>query len=224
MSLGGGTLGERRYEVAPDVVNLTKPRERAAQAVRATAAEVVGRHVNRGHRGLAICGISSGVGASFLTANLAVALSEAGVSTLIVDANLRRPGQEHFFRPAGPVPGLRQVLGPEELSLADVVHQDVISRLSIVYAGQDEGRAADHLLGGERFRLFMEECLREHECTLVDTPGANLAPDARRVASVVGYALVVARRNLTFARDVALFMRELSVDGSTVIGSMLNAA
>jgi protein-tyrosine kinase len=159
-----------------------------------------------------------------MTANIAIALSEAGISTLVVDANLRKPGLDSLFRPEQPSVGLRQVLGPDALGLPDVIHPEVLPNLSLVYAGLPDGQGADQLIGSERFEEFVGECLRQHRCTLVDVSAANQASDARRVAAVVGYALVVTRRNLTFARDVSLFLNELSSDGAQVIGSVLNDA
>jgi len=214
----------RAYEFSLSLVTLRAVRDRSADAIRTTADEILAQHTQRGHRGLALCGVSPRVGATFLAANLAIALSQAGVSTLLVDANLRRPGLHELFRPDRPGPGLRQALVEGGLRLGDVVHNDVLPDLSLVYAGEDEGNTADELIGGERFRLFMEECLRDHDCTLVDMAAANSAADARRVATVVGYALVIARRDLSFADDITTLVRELGQDGATVIGAVLNAA
>lgn len=216
--------GERRYELAPSLVCLTRELDPTARAVRATAAEIASRHVERGHRGLAVCGVSPGVGASFMTANIAIALSDAGISTLVVDANLQRPSLDALFRPEHPSVGLRQVLGADALGLSDVVHAEVLPNLSLVYAGLADGQGEDKLIGSEQFADFARVCLREYTCTLFDVAAANQASDARRVAAVVGYALVVTRRNLTFARDVSLFLNELSFDGAQVIGSVLNDA
>ena len=46
----------------------------------------------------------------------------------------------------------------------------------------------------------MEFCLRDFDATIVDTPPANTCADARRISTVVGYSLIVTRRNKTLRR------------------------
>jgi chromosome partitioning protein len=57
---------------------------------------------------------------------------------------------------------------------------------------------------------------------VIDTPPANICADARRVSNVVGYSLVVARKNRTLVADLKTLVGELEGDRATVIGSVLN--
>ena len=55
------------------------------------------------------------------------------------------------------------------------------------------------LLAAARFQALMDFCMREFEATVVDTPAANFCADARFVsAPVIGYSLIVARRNASW--------------------------
>src|ERR1700727_2373564 len=63
----------------------------AAESMRALRTHIMARHVQQGHRALAICAPTQGVGTTFVATNLAVALSQIGLNTLLIDANLRRP-------------------------------------------------------------------------------------------------------------------------------------
>jgi len=209
------------YAFASDLVMLSTQREPKTEQLRRTATEIYARHFERGRRGLAVCSASRGTGVSFMTANLAIALSQLGAPTVIVDANLTRPRLEELIQPDKPPMGLRQA-ARGEVSVEDLFHEEVLPNLSVVYAG---GAATDdeEVLESDRFREVIDLCLRDYRCTLVDTAAANRTAGARSVASVVGYALLVARGGQSYAEDLEVLVRELSQDGVGVIGSVLNA-
>ncbi|TAL29124.1 CpsD/CapB family tyrosine-protein kinase [Phenylobacterium sp.] len=212
---------ERRYTFSPDLVTLTEGRPGEAEAVRTIRTHVIARHLNDGRRGLAICGPKPGVGCTFTAANLAVAMSQVGVSTLLIDGNLRSPGLRDFIRPEEPIDIRRQAaLGA---SPTENVHSEVLPNLSILYADgmMDIG---EELLGGGGFRRLIDRCLRDYEFTIIDTPPTSDSSDALRVASIIGYALVVARTNITRIKDVEHLARDLQEDGARVIGAVLNQA
>ena len=212
-----------QYEFSRELVALVAPGSRAAASISEAAALLIDRHVDQGRRGLAICAAASGAGVSFMAANLAVTLAEAGVSTILIDGNLRRPALERFIRPADPVPGLQQFLRSDRLGVDDIIHPEVLPNLSVVYAG---GAAADaqELRAGPRLRLLLRECMRNHACTLVDTPPGNRCSDAMMVAAILGYAAIVAPRNTAYVTDVERLSEQLTTDGAVVVGAILNQA
>lgn len=210
-------------EFSPKMVTVTDPHGRQAAAIRALAGELSVRHLQAGHRGLAVCGVSRAVGVSFITANLAVALSERGHSVLLVDANLEHPCLHDLIRPEASPVGLRDALAGDGPGLHDVVRPDVLPNLALMYAGHPSDLNHQELLGSDALRRLMEAAMRDYDLTLLDTSAANRSADARRVATVVGHALVVARKDHTFAEDIATFMRELAQDGVSVVGSVFNA-
>lgn len=209
--------GVGRYAFSPDLVTLTEGRESEAEAIRTIRTHVIARHLNDGRRGLAICGPKPGVGSTFTAANLAVSMSQVGVPTLLIDTNLRKPGLREFIRPETDRP-----VAPGT-SPTDQIHNEVLPNLSLLYA---EGIASDaeDLLGGEKFRRLMDRCLRDFEFTVVDTCPTSESADALRVASIVGYALVVARANVSLIKDVDALTKELQDDGARIIGAVLNQA
>lgn len=211
----------RRYAFSPDLVTLTDGRPGEAEAVRTIRTHVIARHLNDGRRGLAICGPKPGVGCTFTAANLAVATSQVGVSTLLIDGNLRSPGLRDFIRPDEASEA--RLAAPLGSSPIDNVHSEVLPNLSILYADgmMDTG---EELLGGGGFRRLIDRCLRDFEFTIIDTPPTSDSSDALRVASIIGYALVVARTNITRIKDVEHLARDLQEDGARVIGAVLNQA
>jgi capsular exopolysaccharide synthesis family protein len=202
---------------------LSQPQSPAAEAIRVLRTYLMAHHVHEGRRALAICAASSGVGCTFTAANLAVALSQIGVKTLLMDGNMRDPGVDRLIRPSNPSEGLRHCLASDDMNFHDAIEDDVLPNLSVMYSG---GVAPDgqELLAGSVFKDLMEFCLRDYEATIVDTPAANTSSNVRRISTVVGYSLLVARSNQSLVGDVKTLAEQLRHDHAQVIGTVLNEA
>jgi capsular exopolysaccharide synthesis family protein len=175
-----------------------------------------------GRRSLAICGPSLGVGCTFVAANLAVALAQVGVKTLLIDADLRQPQMDKFIIPPAPPRGLAACLADPDAQVGDFIEEDVLPNLSMIYAGS-AAQNPQELLAREWFGDVMNLCLREYEMTIVDTPPANTCSDARRISELAGYSLLVARRNKSLVADLKVLVDQLTDDGVSVIGAVMNA-
>jgi capsular exopolysaccharide synthesis family protein len=208
---------------APSLVILSQPTGAAAEAMRGLRTHVMAQHVQKGRRALAVCGATQHVGCTFVAANLAIALSQIGVKTLLLDANLRTPGVEQLISPSSERPGLAQCLSGWDVNFSDFIEPNVLPNLSVIYAGGAAANAQE-LLAGDRFKRLMDFCLRDFDATLIDTPPANSSADARRIGNVVGYGLIVARRDKTFVEDVKILTAQLQADNARVIGTVLNQA
>ncbi len=222
-NLEAAASGEVGFVFADELVTLHLSSGPALIALEQLTVEVIRQMVDTGRRGLAICGASKGVGVTFTAANLAVAVSQAGVPTLLIDANLHDPGVQRLIVPQGPVPGLSDFFASEDMHLGDVVQQEVLPNLSVLFAGQPMENAAEHI-ASERFHDLAATCLRDHVLTIIDTPPANRWAEARTATQVTGYAIIVARRNLSYVDDVITLSEELTVEGVNVLGKVLNGA
>jgi protein-tyrosine kinase len=208
---------------SPSLVTIAHPQGAPAEAVGALRTYVMTHHVHEGRRALAVCAASLGVGCTFTAVNLAVALSQIGVKTLLIDANMRAPGVDLLIRRSIKMDGLRQCLGAEEVTFSDGIDSNVLPNLSVMYSGGVSPNAQE-LLSGHRFKTLMEFCLRDFEATILDTPAANGCSDARRISTVVGYSLLVARINKTNVEDLKTLTSQLQDDRARVVGTVLNEA
>src|SRR3546814_4270414 len=87
----------RGLEVDANVCLLTEPQSLAAEAVRSLRTQIVARHVDAGRRALAMVAPTAECGLTTLTLNLAIALAQTGVRTLLVDAD--QIGRAHVRTP-----------------------------------------------------------------------------------------------------------------------------
>lgn len=202
------------------VVILSQPGSSQAEAIGDLRTHLLAQHVSDTRRSLTICSPAANAGATFIATNLAVAFALAGVRTLLIDSNMRQPGLETMVAPGAPRPGLRQCL-MGEASLADAIDQDVIPQLSLLYSGGTTESVQD-LLSSNRFKTLVDDCVRNFDLTIVDTAPSNASADARRVANMMRFALIVVRRNMTYLSDVRTLVEELQADRVNIIGTFLN--
>ncbi|MGZ6050059.1 MAG: CpsD/CapB family tyrosine-protein kinase [Phenylobacterium sp.] len=209
------------YTLSPDLVTLSDARAAEAEAIRTMRTHIMARHLDDGRRGLAMCAATKGAGCTFLAANLAVSLAQIGVKTLLIDGDLRAPSIDQLIRPSQPSNGLKQCIMSPDLHPNDQIHVEVLPNLAVLYAGGVADNAQE-LLGAEAFKTLMERCLRDFDFTIVDTPPTNLCADARRIRTIIGYSVVVAKRNVSYYGEMASLAAQLEEDGARVVGTVLN--
>jgi capsular exopolysaccharide synthesis family protein len=215
-------LRSDRGAIAPLLITLSDPLSAGAEAIRALRTHVMAQHIQAGRRGLVICAASIDVGCSFVAANLAVALAQIGLKTLLVDGDLRSPAIDSIIPAHMPTRGLVGCLLTLDTQISEYIEADLLPNLSVLHAGAAAANSQE-LLARELFESLMHQCMRDYDITIVDTPPANTSADARRICNVVGYALVVARRNKSLVSDVKTLVEQLIDDHAIVIGTVMNA-
>lgn len=209
------------YVLSRSLVTVSDPRGGSAEAIRALRTHVMAQHIEAGRRALAVCATSAETGSTYICANLAVAMSQIGLKTLLIDGNLREPGMDSLIRPPGVVQGLANCLAEDEEDYTGYIETDILPNLSVMYAGGAPANPQE-LLARDRFGTLMNVCLRDFDLTIMDTPPANNCSDGRRIASVLGYGMIVTRRDWTRVDDVKTLIGQLKSDGASVIGTVLN--
>lgn len=211
-----------RARLPEALVTLNDPLSAGAEAIRALRTHVMAQHIQLGRRGLVVCAPGIDVGCTFVAANLAVAFAQIGLKTLLIDGDLRSPGINALVPPMTDTTGLAGCLSTPHALVGDFVDEDVLPNLSVLYAGAGALNSQE-LLARELFDDVMSQCLRHYDVTIIDTPPANTSADVRRICNVVGYALVVARRNKSLVSDVKTLVEQLIDDHAIVIGTVMNA-
>jgi len=137
---------------------------------------------------LPVVSADGGEGRTRIAAELAAIFAGMGVRTLLIDADLRSPGQHREFRIANRG-GLAEFLA--ERSVQPAVCGE---NLAVLVAGS-AGADPLELLSRPRLREFVAAAARPFRVILVDTPAASRGPDLEIFAALAGGALVVQRRN-----------------------------
>lgn len=172
------------------------------------------------HRVLAIVSPGAGEGRSYVAANLAVAFSQLGERTLLIDADLRNPRQHQIFNVSDRV-GLSAVLSGR-VGRGAVAPVPEFGALSLLPAGARPPNPQE-LLAGLGLGVLLHELRTEFDVILIDTAPARAYADAQAVAFRAGNALVVARKDTTRLADTKTVIRELGDMGAHIVGTVFNS-
>lgn len=201
-----------------ELVAAYQPFNPQVETLRAVRSQLMLRWFATGRKALAVVGVNSGEGASFLAANLAVVFSQLGEHTLLVDANLRGPRQHEIFDLKGKQ-GLSDVLAGRA-GLDAIAKIDSFVDLSVLPAGTLPPNPQE-LVSRASFGDLNENLMSRFDTILYDAPAFSVGSDALAIASKVGGVLLVARMNKTRLADIQLMNEQLSCSGAEVVGTVL---
>jgi tyrosine-protein kinase Etk/Wzc len=168
---------------------------------------------------VAIGGPAPGVGKSFVTANLAHLLGEAGKRVLVIDADLRRGQLHHHF-------GLDRGVGLSDALLGEAPVLEAIRvtrspNVSALTTGQIPPNPAE-LLGSDRFSRLLTDVSARYDIVMVDTPPVLAVTDAALIARHAGVTMLVIRAGKHPMREIVMSLRHLSRAGVRVHGIVVN--
>lgn len=209
--------------LGPELVLASKPFSAQAEAIRSLRSQLnMKLYTGEAARlPVAVLSPSHGDGRSFLAANLAIAFSQLGGRTLLVDADLRNPRQHQVFALSGAQDvGLSGILsGRSERNVIQSVPE--FPSLFVMPVGVLPPNPTE-LVERPAFGMLMRELQSKFDYVVVDTPAASEGSDAAVIAAHCGAALIVARRNHTRSASVQDLLATLANGPAKVAGAVVN--
>lgn len=158
-------------------------------------------------------------GKSTTIANLAVVLTQAGKSVLLIDCDMRNPTVHKNFNLSNKV-GLSSCISMGT-ALSDAVQKTSIEGLYALTGGVIPPNPSE-LLGSEQMKNVLQRAKEQYDYVLIDTPPVMPVTDALIVGRFVdGMILVIpsAEVKVEMARDVK---NQLVNAGANILGVVLN--
>ncbi len=211
----------RDCALASELVAAWEPQSPAVEHLRSLRSELMLRWFENDARHAALAVVSPGrsEGRSYLTANLAILLSQLGKRTLVIDADLRHPRQHRLFGVAGRA-GLSGVLAGRT-GLEACVGIEALPGLSLLPAGVLPPNPQE-LLARNTLSRLLSALRSSFEVILVDTSAYGGCADAATVAARAGAAMIVASRDTSSVPGLSDMTASLREFGVTVVGAVLN--
>jgi len=162
-------------------------------------------------------------GKTTVTANLAVSFAQAGKRTLVIDADLRKPGMTALMQLKGR-PGVADILlsdAPVAELAPRLVQATDLAGLDVLPAGPRQPHPAELLSGPQLGELltWAESC---YDQVLVDCPPVLAVSDAQVVGRLVDGAILVVQPEKNHRRLVVRACENFKATGSTVLGIVAN--
>ena len=202
-----------------NLVTQNDPKNPAAEAYRVIRTSIQFAQAGKELKTIAITSCTPNEGKSMTVANLAIVLTQAGKSVLIMDCDMRNPTVHKNFNLSNKV-GLSSCISMGT-AVADAVQATGIEGLDALTAGVIPPNPSE-LLGSERMRELLQEAREIYDYVLIDLPPVLPVADALVLGAMVdGVVLVIdsGEVKVDLARDVK---KQLQHAGANILGVVLN--
>jgi non-specific protein-tyrosine kinase len=212
--------GDKARPLHYRLATLLYPRSPAAEGFRHVRTNVDFASGEAPIRSLLVASAVPGEGKTITASNLAVAYAQAGRTTCLVDADLRRPTIHELFGLPNDH-GLSTLMAGDKTTFESATHATDVPGLRVLTSGPLPPNPAE-LLASARMRAILAELLERVDLVVIDSPPLQAVTDAAVLSSLVdGTILVVAagktrRGSLVRGRDA------LQRVGANVLGALLN--
>jgi polysaccharide biosynthesis transport protein len=219
-----GLVGRQRVDrgAAPFYMlsMLLYPRSAIAEAYRLLRTNVGFASVDKPVQVVLVTSPLPGEGKTAVASNLAVAFAQDGRSTILVDADLRRPGVHQMFRLSGS-PGLTNLLLDDKLALADLLQPTEQPGLRVLPMGEPPPNPAE-LVGTNRMAAVLALVRTSAEIVIIDSPPIQLVADAALLAQHADGTILVVDSGHTPVRALTESVETLKRAGVHLLGAVLN--
>jgi non-specific protein-tyrosine kinase len=202
------------------LVTATHPRSPISESYRTLRTNIQFSTLDKPARTLLVTSPNPIEGKSITAANLAVAMAQAGLRTVLVDSDLRRPAQHKIFSLSNQQ-GLTTSVLEEEPVLDGHLQAVSVENLRVLTSGPIPPNPSE-LLGSHKMQVLLERLKAESDIVIFDSPPALAVTDAAVLSTQVDAVLLVTDAGRT-RRDMALRARDdLLKVGAHILGVAVN--
>jgi len=229
-ALGLDTLGAigRLAKGEKELVMAAQPFSPVAEAFRVLCTNVRFSSVDRPLRTFLVTSPGLTEGKSIIVANLTVAMAQAGLRVVAVDADLRRPRLHQLFGLDLPEvdTGERSWWGLSGSLLEGCtdgrLHTTQVEGLRILPSGELPPNPAE-MVGSQHMQKLLHELAQQVDVVLIDSPPALPVADAVALAQAVDGVLLVLKAGHTRREAARHAVESLHQVGANLVGVVLNA-
>ncbi|OUE21049.1 Tyrosine-protein kinase YwqD [Clavibacter michiganensis] len=213
----GGIAFDPKAKERPLIVQ-SDPRSPRAESFRSLRTNLQFLDFGGRARSFVITSAVESEGKSTTTANLAIALSDAGARVAVIDADLRRPKLASYLGLEGAV-GLTDVL-IGRAKLTDVIQPWGNRNMFVLPAGQIPPNPSE-LLGSRTMVTLLKDLEAEFDTVLIDAPPLLPVTDSAVLSKSAGGAILVVSSGRAHRGQVHAAIESLNSVGAEVLGVVL---
>jgi tyrosine-protein kinase Etk/Wzc len=170
---------------------------------------------------ITITGIAPGVGKSFISANFAYLLAQAGYSVLLIDGDLRRGHLRNYFKPSATLGLAEYVVGNCALNDILIKNKDPNLKLDFIATGNYPPNPSE-LFMSHQFKEFLADISTRYNFVIVDTAPILAVTDAAIIAQYAGANFLIVGAGMHDPEEVSAALSRFSANGVAINGAVFN--
>lgn len=202
------------------VYTMTQPQSGAAEAMRLLRTNLEFASASHPIQSVTITSPSPGEGKSTTTANLGIVMAQSGLTTAIIDGDLRRPTQNRIFG-IDNAAGLTTLLTHPDEPWESVAKKVALPGLFLIPSGPIPPNPSD-LLASDRFQRLIERIQQDVDLVIIDSPPVLSASDSLAISRHTDGVILVCHSNKTRVDTVRHASDSIRQGGIRLIGLVLN--
>ena len=203
----------------PELVLINDPRSQASEAYRAIRTGILFSTPDHSPRTLLITSAAAKEGKTLTSANMAVAMAQAGQKVLMLDCDMRKPRIHQIFGHDNER-GISNILVGEG-DWNKFVLDTPINNLEYIPSGPIPPNPSE-LLGSERMRALIQDVSKEYGCIIIDSPPIGAVTDPVIIARLVEGVVLVIKVGSTSREFVTNALARLKDVQARILGAILN--
>jgi protein-tyrosine kinase len=209
------------HNLNPELITATQPYSKQAETFRAIRGQLLLKtfSAHSSKKALAVISANKGDGKSYFAANIAVALSQLGGRTLVIDADMRAPRIHDVFGVSNNS-GLSGIISGRSPSQA-ICSIPNLPSLFLLPSGPIPPNPIE-LIERPAFTILMSELVNKFDYVIVDTPAATYGSDAIALAFKCGAAVCVARQGNSKQVGFKSLLASMAADSVEIAGVIAN--
>jgi len=209
------------FDKRQHLLAVNAPADLAVEAIRSLRTSLHFAMLEAKNNILTISGPCPAVGKTFVSANLAAVIAQAGQKVLVIDADMRK-GTLHKVLGTTPADGLSDVLAGKVTVDEAIKPAPGVEGMDYMVRGDIPPNPSE-LLMHPRFGELLATLAARYDMVIVDTPPILAVTDAAIVARHAGSNLLVTRFGVNQPKEILLTKKRFEQNGVTVKGAIFNA-
>jgi len=215
-----GAVGEIKGKSYEKLVAQKDPYSPESEAYRMIRSNIQFSSVDRPLKAIMVTSPTSGEGKSLTVANLGVVMAQAGLKTIIVDTDLRRPVQHQIFTVPN-LEGLTALLRSPMDEVNGHLEDTKIENLRVLTSGDIPPNPSE-LLGSQRMGQLLDRLTELADVVLLDSPPVLAVTDAAVLSKRIDGLLLVTEAGQTRRDAARQAVLNLQQAGANLLGGVLN--
>jgi non-specific protein-tyrosine kinase len=217
-----GTISQIKGKYYSDkLITTLGPFSPTSEAYRVIRSNIQFMSVDQPIKSIMVTSSTAGEGKSVTVANLGIIMAQAGLKTIIVDSDLRRPTQHEIFQIPNHGGGLTELLCSPEIEIKNQLRDTKVENLRVLTSGVLPPNPAE-LLGSQRMGQLLAKLNDLADIVIFDSPPVLAVSDApvfsNRVDGVI-LVILAGRARCEMIKQTLLNLRQANAN---VLGGVLN--